>query len=119
MADGFEGFVPWSWSVDGERIAGTSRGIVVLELTNGGYRRVTDFGESPLWVGDSKALLFTHEDRVFSWNGKDEPRAIWSAEPNRLESSLSIGLDGHEVYFASAGSTERVWLLDLDSAVTE
>jgi Tol biopolymer transport system component len=116
---GFEGFEPWSWSADGERIAGSIRGIVVLDLRDLGCTRVAESGDKPLWAGESGALLFTDRDRVLLWDGTGPARTIWSAEPSRLTSDLSLRPDGREIFFASAGSKERVWLLEFDAALTE
>jgi Tol biopolymer transport system component len=109
-----DGFEPWSWSADGKRLAGTAGGIVIVDVESGSWTRVTDYGERPTWVGDTAQLLFTHEDRLFSWDGRAEPRAIWSTGPAHLSPGLSLGADPLEVCFTAGASKERVGLLDLD-----
>ena len=116
---GFEAFEPWSWSADGERLAGTADGIAIFDVASGRYTRITDYGARPSWIGESAELLFTHEDRVFHWDGGERPRAIWSTGPNRLATGLSLRSDGREVYFTAQASKERIWILDLDAEIRE
>ena len=108
------GFVTWSWSEDGKRLAGTSDGIVVYDIDTRRYTRLTDFGDRPVWLGASRDLVFVHGDRVYacSGNGDDEPRVIWSAGPSRLASDIGVRDDGREIYFTGTGSSDDIWILD-------
>ncbi|MGH7530244.1 MAG: TolB family protein, partial [Gemmatimonadales bacterium] len=55
-------FAPHSWSPDGRRLAGmiaaTDQGVVVHTLGTARYDRLTTFGEWPVWLPDSRRLLF-------------------------------------------------------------
>jgi len=114
-----DGFEPWSWSADGRSLAGTAGGILVLDVASGRTTRLSRHGERPSWLTGSNELLFTSEDRIFHWRGSGEPRAIWSTGPNRLSPGLDVVPGGREVWFAAMASSEQVWMLDLETTLTE
>jgi Tol biopolymer transport system component len=114
-----DGFEPWSWSADGRRLAGTARGIVVDELDDGRLTRLTDRGERPSWAGDTGALYFTREERIFRWSGSGEPQSVWSSGPNSLLPGMSLSPSGREIVFSTAASRERVWLFDPEPRLTD
>jgi Tol biopolymer transport system component len=77
-------FEPSSWSPDGSSLAGTSGGIVVYDLEHRRYRRLTDTGERPIWVGGTH-LLFVDGDRIRCVDTRrGERRDVWTVSPNRL-----------------------------------
>jgi Tol biopolymer transport system component len=80
-------FTPNSWSPDGARIAGftgptsPSAGIVLFSLKSRTYERVTTFGEWPVWLPDSRRILFGDGGKHF-WvldTATRETRSIFSA----------------------------------------
>jgi Tol biopolymer transport system component/tRNA A-37 threonylcarbamoyl transferase component Bud32 len=65
-------FVPNAWSPDGSKLAGMigfsdrgGNGVVLYTFATGTYERLTDFGEWPVWLGDSRRLLFVNRGREF------------------------------------------------------
>jgi Tol biopolymer transport system component len=65
-------FIPNAWSPDGSRLAGMigfsdrgGNGVVLYTFATGAYERLTDFGEWPVWLGDSRRLLFVNKGREF------------------------------------------------------
>jgi Tol biopolymer transport system component len=65
-------FIPNAWSPDGTKLAGMigfsdrgGNGVVIYTFATGAYERVTDFGEWPVWLGDSRRLLFVNKGREF------------------------------------------------------
>jgi Tol biopolymer transport system component len=65
-------FVPNAWSPDGSKLAGMigfsdrgGNGVVLYTFATGAYERLTDFGEWPVWLGDSRRLLFVNKGREF------------------------------------------------------
>jgi Tol biopolymer transport system component len=65
-------FIPNAWSPDGSRLAGMigfsdrgGNGVVLYTFASRSYERLTDFGEWPVWLGDSRRLLFVNKGREF------------------------------------------------------
>src|SRR3989454_3493698 len=58
----------WSWSPDGRRLAGArvpGVGIVVYSLESQQSEKVTDFGSFPVWLSDSRRLLFQRQSKLY------------------------------------------------------
>jgi WD40 repeat protein len=62
-------FIINSWSPDGELLAGQidmpSRGIAVYSMRSRTYERLSDFGEWPVWLPDSRRILFVAGGKAF------------------------------------------------------
>jgi Tol biopolymer transport system component len=67
--DSLEEFAPHSWSPDGARLAGLfnglDKGIIVFTFATGRYERLTDFGQWPVWLPDSRRILFVSGGHAF------------------------------------------------------
>src|SRR5205809_883261 len=68
MSDRENRFFPWSWSPDGRKLAGIQvrsgappSGIVVYSLDSQQHEKLTDFGSNPVWLSDSRRLLFQQQ----------------------------------------------------------
>jgi len=55
-------FMANSWSPDGQRLGGmigvSDQGVVTLSMASGRYEQLTSFGQWPVWLPDSRHLLF-------------------------------------------------------------
>jgi Tol biopolymer transport system component len=62
-------FLVNSWSPDGRRLAGQVNGerpgIAMYTLASRAYERLTDFGEWPVWLPDSRRVLFVADGKGF------------------------------------------------------
>lgn len=62
-------FLVNSWSPDGERLAGQidmpGRGIAAYSIRSRTYERLSDFGEWPVWLPDSRRILFVADGKAF------------------------------------------------------
>jgi Tol biopolymer transport system component len=59
-------FVPGSWSPDSRWLAGSLKsGISLFSLASRNYRKLTDRGVSPVWMKDSRRLLYSDEGSIF------------------------------------------------------
>jgi Tol biopolymer transport system component len=72
-AAGGETLAVTSWSPDGAYLAGTLErkdgggtipGIVVYELATGRYQRLTDTGDVPRWLHDSRTILYREDGKI-------------------------------------------------------
>jgi eukaryotic-like serine/threonine-protein kinase len=113
-------FIVNSWSPDGARLAGQidfaagGKGIVIYSFTSGRYERLTDFGEWPVWLGDSRRLLFVARMREL-WvldSRSGQARKIFSATRDVL-GPPRLTRDGREAYCSRRVTEADIWLLTL------
>jgi len=105
-------FEAWSWSPDGATLAGTARGIVLYDVGGKAYRRLTDFGERPVWMPDGRRLLFTADRKVYIADaGGGSPRAIYAAAPAGISPGIGVAPDGRTLYLSLLASPDEVWTL--------
>ena len=66
LDDESDGFFPWDWSRDGRRLAGnlvTSGrldGVAVYDFESQRYKKLSDVGNGPKWVGDTNKAPVSH-----------------------------------------------------------
>ncbi|MFN2565056.1 MAG: protein kinase [Gemmatimonadaceae bacterium] len=112
------GFVVTSWSRDGNLIAGQvgvpGKGIAVYDLRTGTFQRVADFGEWPVWLPDSRRLLFVARGKEFhvADTRTREVRKIWSVSRDVI-GPPRLTRDGRAMYFSRRVSESDVWLLTM------
>ena len=126
QGDRGSGFSPFSWSPDGAWLAGHfehdgEQGIGVLALPSVALTRLTDLGRFPVWLADSRRILFVdplaHElylvDRVTS-----ETRKIYIPEGTSVEFAnfASISKDNRTLFYTLFTPESDIWLADLDTA---
>lgn len=111
----YEGqFEAISWSPDGKWLAGhaveagQAVGIVIHSLETGPYQRLADIGHLPVWMNDSRRLLFPWLGKLWLVDRLDpRPRELYSLKrfypPSGL--ALTISSDNRHVYTRSSKST--------------
>lgn len=112
-----QSFEPWSWSPDGRTLAGSVDGIGVIlySIPERSYRRITDFGGHPVWLGDGRHLLFVGDRKIFMVDRDGgAPREIYAAAPATLRPFLGVSADGRAI-FAGLGAPEdgAIWIATL------
>ncbi len=108
------GDLVWSWSPNGKRLAGFGSGIFTYDFDTERYKRLTDFGQRPVWLSDNRRLLFFLRDRLFildSTNG--ESRQILSVAPFRFQ-SLGILSDRKRICFSLQTVEADIWMARLE-----
>jgi Tol biopolymer transport system component len=120
-ADSPDEFVVNSWSPDGSRLAGqaglAARGIVTYSLTSRTFERLTDFGGYPVWLPDSRRVMFVAGGRSFH---------VVDTRSRRVERVFSVQRDiigppqltrnGREAYFTRRVTEGDIWLLTLSQS---
>ena len=118
---GGEQFLVNSWSPDGERLTGQvgavgamGRGIGIYTLRTKRYEKLTDFGEWPVWLPDSRRILFVSNGRSFHVldTRTRAVRTIWTADRDVIGPPRLSG-DGQWAYFTRRVTEGDVWLLTL------
>jgi serine/threonine protein kinase len=114
------GFVAWSWSRDGRKIAGnkpfggSSAGIGIYSLDSRGVEWITDRGARPVWLSDNRRLLFGDGDKITLIDSQSRKvREVLSVAPNSLN-RLSISRDDRRIYFSVAVAEADIWLMSLE-----
>ena len=117
VPEGAANFVAWDWSPDGERLAltfvGPGRGVGYFSLAAGRYERVTDAGSFPMWLSDSRRLVYAAGGKAYVADVLTKrAREIFDAGEERIR-SVGIARDGRLLYFTIQESESDIWLLDL------
>ncbi len=118
------GFEATSWSPDGRRLAGFQlrgdgkySGIGIYSFENGDYTRVTDFGQSPFWLRDSRRLIFSsgpsRDGAIYLMDSQSRKvRQIVSVAPNEALGD-AISPDNRWIYITVQVTESDIWLASL------
>jgi len=113
-----------SWSPDFEQLAcqigynegGSSPhlGIVTFSFKSGKYQRLTDYGEWPVWLGDSRRLLFVSKGKDFFVIDSQSKavRKIFSVERDSI-GPPRMTRDNRSIYFTRRVTEADIWLVTL------
>lgn len=114
-----EMFSAWSWSPDGNKIAGFTQhtdgsitGITTYDLKASKFTKWSEVGQDPLWLGDSKRLFFVDNGKVWLLNTASGVRQIvvqspeWTVERRGIAASK----DDHWIYFSGSRSDAELWM---------
>ena len=106
-----------AWSPDGRWLAGnTSVGIVIYSLESQQYRSLSDFGGEPVWLADSRRLLFSNwgEGTISLVDlNSGEIHDVLSLLPYQVYSP-AVSRDNRWLYFVRGASEADIWLLTLN-----
>ncbi|MBI3424940.1 MAG: PD40 domain-containing protein [Acidobacteria bacterium] len=116
------GFLPWEWSPNGQSLAGWQpplpeqqrRGIVVYSVAQQRYERLTDLGSYPVWLNDSRRLLFKEGNALYLFDRTGQkPQQIHALkQPNQI-GTQAISRNNRQIYFTEVSSDADIWLLKL------
>ena len=114
-------FSPSSWSPDGRTLAGSmanlgSRSSLGLySLLGQKYQSLVTGGVDPVWLQDSRTLLYLDKGGVFSLDtGTRESRPVLPPSPDVALPSLSVSRDDRALYVVRARYEGDIWMLHLD-----
>jgi Tol biopolymer transport system component/DNA-binding winged helix-turn-helix (wHTH) protein len=118
-------FEATSWSPDGRRLAGFQlrgdgkySGIGIYSFENGDYTRVTDFGQSPFWLRDSRRLIFSsgpsRDGAIHLMDSQSRKvHQIVSVAPNEALGD-AISPDNRWIYFTLQVTEADIWLANME-----
>ena len=112
-------FVLNAWSPDGTRLAGmisySDQGVVTLTLSSGRYERLTEFGQWPVWLPDSRHLLFVSGTNTFHVVDSltREVRRVYSVTRDVL-GPPRLARDGRRIVYPRRTTEADIWLLTLE-----
>jgi Tol biopolymer transport system component len=114
-------FMAYSWSLDGQKLAGTLRrpesvssNIVSYVLASQQFEQLVNFGERPNWLSDSRRLLFFYQDKIYLLDSQSKKlHEVMSVAPNRIQ-ALGISKDNRLIYYSLTTNEADVWLMTLE-----
>jgi WD40-like Beta Propeller Repeat len=110
-------FFPSSWSPDGERLAGygdgPSAGILVYSLARRTYERLTHAGTAPIWLNDSRRLLYVFQGKLFVLDSASKQSHELLALPRGDIAGPAVPTDNTHIYFVRQIIEGDVWLARL------
>jgi Tol biopolymer transport system component len=111
----------WSWSPDGRKLAGNkfpasaAASTLVYSLETQHYEKLTDFGRSPVWLSDSRRLLFIHQGKLYLVDSQSRKvRDLLSLAPNEFGFGVTISRDDRQIYFSLVTTEADIWLMKLE-----
>jgi Tol biopolymer transport system component len=112
-------FIANSWSPDGQRLAGmigySDQGIITLSIASGKYERLTSFGQWPVWLPDSRHLLFVSDGSGFHAvdSVTREVREVFTVRRDVL-GPPRITRDGSLIVYSRRTTEADIWTLTLE-----
>ena len=121
MSDLIDWF-PWSWSPDGRKLAGFKvgvagpEGISVYSLQTQQFEKVTDYGLRPIWLSDSRRMLFQDlQARLYLLDSRSKKvREVLSGTPHDLGNGVALSRDNRQIYFTLVTTEADIWLMNLE-----
>jgi eukaryotic-like serine/threonine-protein kinase len=115
-------FVAFGWSPDGKKLAGIRtnphtkkvNGIYVYHLNTEAFVKVTDFGNVPQWMSDSRRLIFCDKNKLYLVDSLlKKPRELFSAAPHEVN-RFKISKDDRTIYYSISTREGDIWLATLE-----
>ena len=114
----FRGFVVNSWSPNGDMLAGqttiSATGIATYSLRNRTYDLLTDFGEFPVWLPDSRQLLFASRGKeLILIDRLTKARRTVFVDTRNVIGPPQLARDGRTIYFSRRVTESDIWTVTL------
>jgi serine/threonine protein kinase len=115
-------FIAYSWSDDGRWLAGIRQrqggsrepGILLYSLADRSYVRLTKSGEGPLWLHDSRQLLYYEGESIRLLDARTgRSRPVLAPPEGSTYSDLSLSPDDRVLYLARTIDEGHIWMLKL------
>ena len=120
IEDRTQTFEIWGWSPDGKLLAGQKHladlshaGIAIHEVGSDRIDWLTDFGEWPVWLSDSRRLLFSDQGKLFLIDSTTRKYREVLALPQRTLGSVGLSRDDRHLYYTVMAAEADVWLMAL------
>ncbi len=111
-------FVPNSWSADGRLLVGQpgydKTGVVVYSVADATFTPLTDIGEWPVWLPDSRRVMAVVDGREFHIidTRTKSSRVVFSVSRDTL-GPPRLTRDGRSAFFSRRMTEADVWIVDL------
>jgi len=93
----------------------SATGIATYSLRNRGYDELTDFGEFPVWLPDSRRLLFVSRGReIILIDRLTKARRTIFVDPRSVLGPPQMTRDGRTLYFTRRVTESDIWTVTLN-----
>jgi eukaryotic-like serine/threonine-protein kinase len=119
--DPAELFDVWTWSPDGNwlaghrwsRAAGRIIGISIYSLQTGMFQNLTDSGSFPVWLKDSRRLLFSDGSKISIVDRESHQiTEVLNVKPNLVDSLSQLSVDNKVIVFSVEQREADLWLIN-------
>jgi Tol biopolymer transport system component len=112
-------FNGWNWSPDGNMLAGfldREGGVAVYSPASRTFRKLTDYGADPVWLSDSRRLLFLDRGRIHLLdNESGRTRELVSVMPEEIaRRGFAVSPDDRRIYFSVSTTKADVWIAEME-----
>jgi len=119
MSDRENRFFVWSWSPDGRKLAEHqgrgNAGIIVYSFDSQQYEKLTDFGSFPVWLSDSRRLLFQDQSKLYLIDSQSKKsHEVLSVAPHEFGNGVTLPRDDRMIYFSLLTTEADIWLMTLE-----
>ncbi len=107
---------PWSWSADGRRIAAYSQrgaGMIVYDIATGTHERISEAGEKPRWLSDSRRLVYTHDGTLHLIDTRTKASREIFRSPDGTITDPSMAPDDRAIYYILRRDEGNIWIATL------
>jgi Tol biopolymer transport system component len=121
---GSDGMRPYAWSPDGRRLIGVTRfglrnHVVVLDLETREYRVVSRDGVSPVWLPDSRRVLFAGPTSLVlldTVSGTERRLMPLGREFDQWGRTVALSRDGRTLVYLQPQTEGDIWLMTINAA---
>ena len=109
-------FVVSGWSPNGRWLAGNSTspgGVFRYDLETRTYERLSNFGQRPAWLADSRRLVFHADGKIYLLDAVTKASQELVVLDGESLSSARLPRDNRSLFFASSRSEGDIWMATL------
>ncbi len=107
-----------SWSPDGRKLAGMRAhtndevpGLFLYSLDSRQYEQIAGIGNHPIWLNDSRRMLFTHQSRLYLTDSRSKKTSeVLSLDPLMI-GAAAVSSDNRRLYFGVSKAEAEIRLL--------
>ncbi|HLM61487.1 MAG TPA: hypothetical protein VK308_11845, partial [Pyrinomonadaceae bacterium] len=109
----------FSWSPDGEKIASIrmnkkaddDMGVVVYSFASNKHEELSDFGDCPVWLNDSRRLIFFDKNKIFLLDTlTKKTKELASLASSETLQNITISPDNRFVYYSLQKKESNLWM---------
>jgi Tol biopolymer transport system component/tRNA A-37 threonylcarbamoyl transferase component Bud32 len=110
-------FNGWNWSPDGHMLAGfldRDNGVAIYSPASRGFRKLTEHGADPVWLSDSRRLLFLDKGKIHLLDTvSGTTRELVSVAPEEVaRRGFAVSPDDSKIYFSLSTTEADVWMVE-------
>jgi Tol biopolymer transport system component len=119
-----EKFSAWHWSPDGKSIAGFTQneaglvsGVATFDLASGDFEKLSETGQDPVWLRDSRRLLFVDDGKIYLLRRNGATRKLVFAPKDGLaveRRGFALSKDDQWIYYSASRVESEVWVGAVD-----